>query len=362
MSPGARALQPVDLDQARDMLGHISADDRDIWLQVGMALHSEFGAEGFDLWDEWSQRHPGYAGASCRSSWRSFRGRFGITIGTLIKLAMDAGFRFKPGSAGVPDPTETLRRRAERALQAQAQQDERERLAQAAQARARSDWRSAPREGHSAYCERKGISEPESWRFRPSESGTSLLVPMVRYDLAPDQALMGLQTISGNGSKKYSAGMAKSGCACRLGSLEPGSVVFVCEGWATGMTLRMALDRRYAVFVTFDAYNLPAAAELIHSIAPSSPMVICADDDYTTLRDGLVYNVGRVQAQGALNVVLDSTPGMRMAMRTYPVFKRTTRRGPKDSDFNDLGRLEGLGTVSEQLALCFKLLEQLKNG
>jgi hypothetical protein len=87
--PREREFQPGDCDEMRiaDALRCIPADDRDIWLQVGMALKDELGDRGRPLWDAWS--------ATCADkfkdrhqerTWRSFR-RNGITIATLFHYA-----------------------------------------------------------------------------------------------------------------------------------------------------------------------------------------------------------------------------------------------------------------------------------
>jgi len=51
-----------DIDTAREHLKPIPADDRDIWVRVGMGLYHEFdgSAEAFELWDEWSQSSDKY--------------------------------------------------------------------------------------------------------------------------------------------------------------------------------------------------------------------------------------------------------------------------------------------------------------
>ncbi|WP_244101400.1 PriCT-2 domain-containing protein, partial [Burkholderia ambifaria] len=35
----------------RAALSHVPADDRDTWVQMGMAIKAEFGEAGFDFWD-----------------------------------------------------------------------------------------------------------------------------------------------------------------------------------------------------------------------------------------------------------------------------------------------------------------------
>lgn len=61
----------------REMLAHRNPDEEyDRWVQVGMALHHEFGGatEGLALWDEWSRKGSKYKGPDdLLTHWRSFR-------------------------------------------------------------------------------------------------------------------------------------------------------------------------------------------------------------------------------------------------------------------------------------------------
>lgn len=66
-------------------------DDRDGWLQAGMALHHEFRGsdEGFALWDQWSSKSEKYDKKDQKRVWRSFgeyRGR-PVRMPTLVKAA-----------------------------------------------------------------------------------------------------------------------------------------------------------------------------------------------------------------------------------------------------------------------------------
>ena len=40
----------------RDALNSINADDRDLWLQCGMAIKDELQEAGRHLWDDWSRQ------------------------------------------------------------------------------------------------------------------------------------------------------------------------------------------------------------------------------------------------------------------------------------------------------------------
>lgn len=350
---------PIDLRQAEAMLQFVDGcEDRETWISVGMALKSEFGDAAWPAWEQWSAQAANFSAPACRSSWRGFKSRSagGYTIGTLVKLAMDGGYKFDPQSK--PDQAAIARRRAERAAQARAEQAQRALLAMDAEQRALADWRAAERTGTSAYAKRKLIDAPESCRFLPAAQGGGIVLPMLRYDLPREQSLKGVQIIRDDGSKKFTFGMEKPGTACRLGLAVVGEPVFVCEGYATGMTIRMALERRYPVFVAWDAYNLPVVVESIYRMLPTCPIVICADDDWKTAIKGVANNVGRIQAQVAQDSVMDA--GARLVVRSFPVFAKATARGDKDSDFNDLHRLEGLDQVRSQLDLALDVMHEIQ--
>jgi putative DNA primase/helicase len=353
---------PLDLRTAEGMLAFVDGcEDRETWVAIGMALKSEFGDVAFDAWDRWSANAANYSGPACKSSWKGFKSRNGgYTIGTLIKLAKDGGYRFDAQDAPQVDHAELARRRTERANRIAAEAATKAQNAINAELQAKQRWHAAERTGTSAYATRKGIDAPESCRFLPAEQGGGLVIPMLRYDLDRAQALKGLQTISDSGEKKFTYGMAKPGTACRLGLPVVGEPVFVCEGYATGMSIRMALERRFPVFVAFDAYNLPVVVAAVHQSLPGSPIVICADDDYKTTIKGLPNNVGRIQAQVAQESVMDGPDAAKLVVRTFPLFRKETARGDKDTDFNDLHRLEGLPEVAAQLQVCLDTITELK--
>lgn len=46
--------------RVQEALACIPADDRDLWVRIGMTVKSALGEEGFELSDEWSQRSASY--------------------------------------------------------------------------------------------------------------------------------------------------------------------------------------------------------------------------------------------------------------------------------------------------------------
>lgn len=68
--------------------------DYDQWLMVGMALHHETNGEGFELWDEFSQRSSKYTSPDYgKDRWRSFDRGTGpiVTARSLLHLANEHG-------------------------------------------------------------------------------------------------------------------------------------------------------------------------------------------------------------------------------------------------------------------------------
>jgi hypothetical protein len=110
------------IESALASLNPSRADDYDVWLSVGMALHAE-DTGLLDLWDRWSQRSAKYKPGECVAKWDSFsatgNGARPVTIATVFKWATDDGWK----------PT----RKDDHATPAQARQRERLRVISSAE-------------------------------------------------------------------------------------------------------------------------------------------------------------------------------------------------------------------------------------
>jgi len=97
---GAEAKPPRRSEAAeeriRSALKCIPADDRQVWLDVGMALHwTGWGEPAFRLWEEWSRTTPNkYDERDQRRTWDSFSNERTktITLGSLYSLAAQHGW------------------------------------------------------------------------------------------------------------------------------------------------------------------------------------------------------------------------------------------------------------------------------
>ena len=167
------------------------------------------------------------------------------------------------------------------------------------------------------YLTRKGI-KPHSAKC----DGHLLLIPM----RDTSGAMHSMQTIAPDGSKRFQPGGRVKGCYFAIG--KPDGVLIVCEGYATGASIREATGQ--AVAVAFNAGNLEAVAMALHTKYPALKITIAADDDHMT--EG---NPGLSKATTAAKAV-----GGYIAVPVFPA-----GRPDKATDFNDLHQLAGLDAV-----------------
>lgn len=85
------------------LLAVISADDRDTWWKVGAALKNEYEEDGFEVWDEWSQKSDKYDAKVQQVQWRSFKPG-NITLGSIVHFAKENGWKgFDKEAADSPE-------------------------------------------------------------------------------------------------------------------------------------------------------------------------------------------------------------------------------------------------------------------
>lgn len=184
-------------------------------------------------------------------------------------------------------------------------------------------WKRATKEGISEhpYVVRKEI-KPVNVRI---DKNNNLLVPIRGID----KTLHGLQFIKPDGTKKFMTGTAIKGNFILLGKEpEKASALIICEGWATGCSLRQAT--KLPVVVALNVGNLKAVAEVWRAMLPDMKIVIASDDDHET--DG---NPGKKYAIEAAKVVNGIT--------AFPDFADAAGK----TDFNDMHQEQELDAVKE---------------
>jgi phage/plasmid primase-like uncharacterized protein len=139
-----------------------------------------------------------------------------------------------------------------------------------------------------------------------------------------------VQTIDGQGNKRFLIGGHKNGCFYPISLGEKPSLVLLCEGYATGATLYERTG--HPVAVAFDAGNLKPVALALRDRYPRARVLVCGDND----RFGNT-NVGREKARDAAKVLVGG------AGWCIPNFDLGEEGGeaPEGTDFNDLDQLGG---------------------
>lgn len=332
MSDDKNPLQLVDLPH---LLEYISPDSRDTWVEVGMGLKAEFGQDGYGPWNIWSQSSKSYDGKAALSVWKSFK-KGGTGMGTVIKLALDAGWR--------PDKMEMTAEEKKRfAAEAEIRRKQRQAEVEADEAlleqmralvadACQRIWNEhCQPAGHSAYLERKQVGafgigffsttvilsiddhnkrcqvwsgsdamqffnnlpkpRPASLSFLMFKPGT-IAIPL--RDVAGK--LWSLQSINGQGTKLFPKYGRKSGCYHILGEVQDPTDMAIAEGYATAASVHMALS--WPVAMSVDSGNLPAVARGLRGRYPKVRFMVAGDDDPEA-----AGNPGRTKAEAAAQAV-----------------------------------------------------------
>lgn len=334
------------LDEVAAALSHIDADERDTWVRMGMAVHHEFGPDGFSVWDSWSQTAASYTQGDARNTYKSFKAKSGgVTVATLFEEAIRAGYQPDKQQISEADKGAREKDRARRA----AERAERERIEAELEARwhqvigeaAEKVWDDLETGGKSPYLFRKKI-KPFGTRFvphgiviefMPDRPGVEvitgrdsiteffnrktdetkfrylkpgcLVVPMYWHE---DGRLANLQIIYEAGKKSFLKHGRVSGCYFMIGDMRADDPLVFTEGFATAASIHMATGA--PVVVAFNCNNLPVVAEALRPLFSDRHFVIAADDD-----QGTAGNPGLSKASEAAQLVdgrvwVPSLPGV----------------------------------------------------
>ena len=317
-----RARSISSIGQVEHALTYIDATDRDTWIKCGMAIKSEHGDSGFDVWDRWSARADNYRARDAASCWKSFNDGGGVSIGSLFHFAKQGGYIHNTTDNPVPPTQEEI---AQREATRNAEADALARRREAAATIAAKIWNeppsvlevTQPSVSEHPYAVRKGIDPVGAKVFRGEMSiggmdcNGALMLPM-----SLNGKITSLQFINAEGNKRFLPNGEKGGFL--IGKIEDGKPACVCEGLATGVTIHEATG--YPVAVAFDAGNTKKIASALRAKKSELKIVMCADDDES--------GTGQRKAAEAAQLV-----GGFVAM---PVFGETRLAG--DTDFNDMSR------------------------
>ena len=133
-----------------------------------------------------------------------------------------------------------------------------------------------------------------------------------------------VQFIKPDGDKKFLTGGRKKGSYHLIDG--EADTVYVCEGWATGVTINQATGKTVAV--AFDSGNLMPATENVRAKFPNSSLIIAGDDDHQNNK----VNVGRQKAESCAQ-----------ALGLVVVFPDVE---DGETDFNDVGIERALAALN----------------
>lgn len=342
------------LDDVASALMKIDAHPREDWVRMGMAIKAEFGQDGFDTWNDWSDTASNYDAGAAKAVWKSFSNCGGaIGIGTLFQLAINEGWEPERREYTAEEKREYAKLQAERRAK-------REALAKLEQAAieanyvlvaeaAQKVWAQVKWEGRSDYIERKKIDPcgvgfiagaivveyvfTERTEFEELRQVNVLTGSQVKafFERRTDETkftyltrgsivlplfnehnqLMNVQVIYKDGSKKFLKCGRKSGCFFVIGQIDPQDFhtpITFLEGYATGASAFMATG--WPCVGCLDAYNLPVVAKIFRRIYPQHLMLMAGDNDAQT--DG---NPGAAKAREAAQSVggIDVVPDFSIA-------------------------------------------------
>ncbi|HZF84172.1 MAG TPA: DUF927 domain-containing protein [Burkholderiaceae bacterium] len=324
------------IERAQELLGFISAEcERERWVNVGMALHDQYGEEGWELFDGWSAESDQYNPGATRAVWKSFKAGGGRGFGTLVQYAKeDRGYDPKKAKHKKQQVSpEVAAEQAAKAAARRALHDKEEaEEAAAAALRAQKRWDEAkPASPDHPYPKKKGVKthglRVGKWRkmvSKPGEPPEFVTLENVLQIPMRDRkgGLHGLQGITATGEKLFMFGAAKKGHFFKIGAAPlTGSsgkpVAVFAEGFATAASIHEATG--HLVFCCFDLGNKLYIARETHARQGDRSEIILACDNDTETRN----NPGRTRAT-ALALEL----GLLLAV-------------PPPGDFNDLAQTEG---------------------
>lgn len=167
----------------------------------------------------------------------------------------------------------------------------------------------------------------------------SLIVPM--QDI--NGKFWGYQTIDAEGQKLYLPGQKVDGCFFRIGNYNPKEVVYICEGFATGVSIYAATGK--TTVVAFSAGGLISVSRAFRDDSRSLRIVLCGDEDVWNLGPGgRPYHTGRRAAKNAARQVQGS-----ICQVSFRDLDADTLSRVRPTDFNDLHVLCGLERVARQI-------------
>ncbi|KAA0017121.1 toprim domain-containing protein [Salinicola corii] len=304
------------LEEAAQVVAFIAPDDRDLWINVGNALKSEFGEDAFDTWDAWSQGAQSYNAADAKSVWRSLS--LGcVSFGFVVNEAKRNGWKPTRRELSAADKRqmrqEAEQRRKDRQASIEADAAKLEAMQRQVGMACRLILKNHVQPtGPSQYLGTKqvqahgvlfprhsvliGIDDQaqrvEVWpgeevkRYfealpKPRPDHISFLLIKKGDIIIPLRDGTGhvwsIQVIKPEGKKLFPKYGRKAGCFHLIGDPTAADTIAEVEGYATGASVHEATG--WPVAVALDSGNLQRVGQTLKLAYPEHRLVIAGDDD-----------------------------------------------------------------------------------
>lgn len=334
------------INKVQSALLFIASNDRDTWIRMGMAIHSELGDAGFFLWDTWSQSADNYNQRDTESAWKSFTFGAGITIGTLFHHAQQDGWTWGGPEAS---PEDIVQQKAKLEIKNKAAESDRK----AKQEIARQNSNKLCEDAQAANDEhphlvRKQCLATETLRqlpiddvvkiigYHPKSSGQLLRGEILLVPVKIDGNISTIEMIDCDSRKSAVSGGRKSGgywAAQEMPEVDsPDITIAIGEGVSTVLSVKQATG--YPVVAALTCHNLKPVAQQIKKHYPSAKIIILSDRG----------NGQKEAEQSAIET------GSLLAVPEFP-------EGVDGTDFNDLLVAAGADEVKKQIVSSSVLLE-----
>lgn len=337
-----------DIERIQDALQCIDASDRDRWLRMGMAIKSELGEGGFELWERWSQQADSFNPRDAQDVWKSIRAGGKVTIGTLIYEARASGWRDDQAFQKPTQEELEVRQRVavERAAN-EAAAVARER-ADAAKKAAAIIGAATEAEADNPYLSLKQISPVRTLReidadmaadilgYTPRSGGNTLVGRLLAVPVTQGEQISSVELIDGYKRKAALKGRcSKTGGYWATERLPEGDgagvTLLIGEGVATVLSASAA--SAHPGVAALSSSNLPAVADAMRERYPEAALVILAD---------LVKATGQPDPH--------ATNAARACAGNIAIPDFGADRTPDSTDFNDMATLHGLEAVERAIA------------
>ena len=317
-------------ETAREALAFIDPSDRDLWVRMAMAVKSELGDSGFEIWDAWSMLSESYVSRDALAVWKSSRVDGGVTIATLFFEAKRNGW-VNSGNYQAPS-TEQI---AERELKKAKAEAKAERVKEETARNAQTILDGAITVMSHPYLLRKQVEPTETLReidadsverilgYRPQCSGEPLDGALIVVPVKQGERISTLELIDASGRKTALKGQGtKSGGYWATERLKDSpEVILLAEGVATALSASQATA--YPAIASLSIGNMKVVALQLREKYPTAKIVVLAD-----LKDSKPH-AKAIEAAQAIGAFL-AAPKLEAS---------------QGSDFNDMHVSHGLESV-----------------